>query len=132
VFREFRLGFDYTFSKPILKGILICYAFSFLLFTPAAVLTPLMVDRSFAGGVWGLTANELLWTFGSLLGGIFVSLKGEFKDKIRTIAICIFAFGITFSLLGLAGNMILYLAFMGIADLHAIIITAETVLIQKL
>ncbi len=132
VFREFRLGFDYTFSKPILKGIFICYAFSFFLFTPAAVLTPLMVDRSFAGGVWGLTANELLWTFGSLLGGIFVSVKGEFKDKIRTIALCVFAFGVTFGLLGLAGNMIIYLAIMGIAGIFMpIIITAETVLIQE-
>lgn len=133
VFREFRLGFAYTFGKPILKGVFVCYAFSFFLFTPAAVLTPLLVTRSFAGGVWGLTANELVWTVGSLLGGIFVSLKGNFQDKIKTIALCVFAFGVTFALLGFAGNLILYLIIMGIAGIFMpIIITAETVLIQEI
>jgi len=133
VFNEFHQGLRYTFTNPILKGVMVCYAFSFFLFTPAAILTPLMVDRSFSGGIWGLTANELSWTLGSILGGIYVSMKGEFQDKIVTIALCIVAFGIIFGFMGLAGNIATYLLLMGLAGIFMpIIITAQTVLIQQI
>lgn len=132
VFTELKEGIQYTFSNPLLRGIIICYVFSFFLITPAAVLTPLMIERSFGNDVWRLTANEIVWTVGSMIGGVFVSMHGEFKDKIRTIAICLVAFGITFALLGMAGNFILYLIIMGIAGFFMpVIATAETVFIQE-
>ena len=87
VFTELKQGIDFTFCHPLLRGIIICYACSFFLITPAAVLTSLMVERSFGDDVWRLTANEIVWTIGTLVGGLFVSLHGSFKDKIRTIVI---------------------------------------------
>ena len=90
--------------------------------TPAAVLTPLLIERSFAGGVWELTANEMIWTIGSLVGGGFVSLRGQFQNKVRTAAICLLAFGVTFGLLGVARPW--SIGIMGIAGLLPIIITA--------
>jgi len=132
ILAELRQGVDYTFSHPLLRGIIICCACSFFLITPAAVLTPLLVERSFGSDVWRLTANEVSWTVGTLFGGVFVSLHGSFKDKIRTIALCLVAFGVTFVLLGLAGNFTLYLMVMGISGLFLpIIATAQTVLIQE-
>lgn len=129
---ELKQGLDYTFRHPILRGLIICYAFSFVLITPAAVLSPLMVERSFGSEVWRLTANEIVWTIGSLLGGVFVSMHGEFKNKIRTIALCLVGFGVCFSLLGVAGNFTVYLLFMGAAGLFMpVIATAQTVLIQE-
>ena len=117
VFTELRDGIVYAFSNPLLKRLLICYAFSFFLFAPAAVLTPLMIERSFGNDVWLLTANEIVWSVGSIIGGIFVSLYGDFKNKVRAIAISIGAFGITFALMGVAGNFIVYLIIMGVAGL---------------
>ncbi|QRX63544.1 MFS transporter [Dysgonomonadaceae bacterium zrk40] len=130
---ELKKGVRYAFGNPLLKGIIICYGFSFFLITPAAVLTPLMIERSFGGEVWRLTANEIVWTVGSFVGGIAVSLYGNIKNKILTIAICLVAFGISFALLGLAGNFVIYLLVMGVSGFFMpIIATAETVFIQEI
>lgn len=130
---ELKKGVRYAFGNPLLKGIIICYGFSFFLITPAAVLTPLMIERSFGSEVWRLTANEIVWTVGSFVGGIAVSLYGNIKNKILTIALCLVAFGISFTLLGLAGSFVLYLLVMGISGFFMpIIATAETVFIQEI
>ncbi|HHX73726.1 MAG TPA: MFS transporter [Firmicutes bacterium] len=132
LFAELRQGIVYTFRHPHLRGIMLCFACSFFLVTPAAVLTPLLVERSFGSDVWRLTANEVAWTVGSLVGGVYVSVHGDFNDKIRTIALCLVAFGVTFGLLGVAGNFPLYLAIMGIAGFFMpVIATAQTVFIQE-
>ena len=90
------------------------------------------MERSFGSDVWRLTANEMVWTTGSLIGGVFVSLHGEFKNKILTVAICLVAFGISFALLGVAGNFTIYLLIMGVAGLFMpVAATAQTVLIQE-
>ncbi len=132
VFTELRQGIAYTFNHKLLKRVLLCFGVSFFLVTPAAVLTPLLVGRSFGNDVWRLTANEMVWTIGSLIGGVFVSLRGEFKDKIRTVAICLVGFGVTFALLGVANSFTIYLLIMGTAGFFMpIIATAQTVLIQE-
>jgi len=133
VFAELKQGIEFTFRNPLLRGIIICYACSFFLITPAAILTPLLVERSFGNDVWRLTANEVVWTIGTLIGGLFVSLYGSFKDKIRTISLCLIAFGVTFGLLGVAGNFVLYLIIMGTAGFFMpIIAMAQTVFIQEI
>ncbi|WP_031514056.1 MFS transporter [Desulfofalx alkaliphila] len=132
VFTELKQGIAYTFSDRLLKSILICFGVSFFLITPAAVLTPLFVERTFGSDVWRLTANEIAWTLGTLIGGVFVSVKGEFKDKIRTLALGLMAFGILFALLGLAGNFAFYLMVMGTAGFFMpTVATVLTVMIQE-
>lgn len=129
---ELRQGIAYVMSHKLLKRIIICFGVSFFLLTPAAVLTPLLVERSFGNDVWRLTAHEIVWTLGSLVGGVFVSMKGEFHDKIRTVAICLVGFGVTFALMGIAGSFTLYLLIMGIAGFFMpIIATVQTVLLQE-
>lgn len=131
-FTELKEGVAYAFGHRLLRGLILCIGCSFFLITPASILTPLMIKRSFEGGVWHLTANELVWTVGSLLGGLYVSLRGEFKDKIKTVALCMAAFGLTFGLLGAAGNFSVYLILMGSAGFFMpILSTAQTVLIQE-
>jgi DHA3 family macrolide efflux protein-like MFS transporter len=133
VWGELRGGLDYAFRHPQLRRIIICLLFSFFLITPAAVLSPLMVGRTFGNDVWRLTANEMAWTAGSFFGGVFVSLKGQFKDKVRTVSICLVAFGVLFGLLGVAWNFASFLAFMGIAGFFLPpIATAQTVHIQEI
>jgi len=133
VLTDLKQGIDYAFKHPLLRDIIICYAFSFFLITPASVLTPLLIERSFGDDVWKLTANEISWTLGTLIGGVFVSLRGKFKDKVSAIAKGLMAHGITFVLLGLATNFIFYLTVMGISGFFMpIVATAETVLIQEI
>ncbi len=129
---DLKQGVSYAFKHPLLRRIIICYGFSFFLLTPAAVLTPLLIERSFGNSVWMLSANEIVWSAGSIVGGVFVSIYGNFKNKIRTIAVSLVAFGVTFALLGVAGNFVVYLIIMGIAGFFMpVIATAETVFIQE-
>lgn len=133
IWEDFKSGMGYTFGHTLLRRMIICYIFTFFLFTPASVLTPLMVERTFGSEVWRLTAHEIVWTVGSLAGGLFVSLKGQFKDKVRTAAICIVGFGVTFGLLGVSTRFAVYLAFMGIAGFFMpVIATVQTVHIQEI
>lgn len=126
-------GLSYTFGNPVLKSLILYYTFAFFLVTPAAILTPLLVERSFGPEIWKLTANEIAWTAGSLVGGIFIALKGQFKDKVRTIALALVGFGVGFTLLGIAKPFPLYLVVMVLVGIFMpILATAETVLIQEI
>lgn len=129
---DMKAGLYYTLCHPRLRRIIICFTASFFLITPAAVLSPLMVQRTFGNEVWMLTANELSWTLGSLVGGLFVAIKGDFKDKVLTVAVCLVAFGVIFGLLGIAWDIVSYLIFMGIGGFFLpAISTAQTVYIQE-
>ncbi|HKL56846.1 MAG TPA: MFS transporter [Sphaerochaeta sp.] len=126
-------GLRYTFGNPVLRSLITYYSFAFFLLTPAAILTPLLVERSFGPEVWRLTVNEVSWTVGNLIGGILVSLRGHFNDKVKAIAISLIALGIGFALLGLAPFFSLYLLIMTIVGIFMpILTTAETVMIQKI
>lgn len=132
VVTEIRQGLRYTFGHAALRPLIVCYAWSFFLITPAAILTPLLIERSFGGEVWRLTANEVVWTVGSLIGGVYVSWRGNFADKVRTIAFCLVGFGAAFALLGAAVHFPVYLTIMGIAGFFMPVITSvQTVFIQE-
>ncbi|MDR1048236.1 MAG: MFS transporter [Synergistaceae bacterium] len=132
VFSELREGIVFTLSHPLLRRLVLCYGASFFLISPAAFLTPVMIERTFGGEVWRLTANELAWTVGALLGGLFVASRGGFADKVRTISYSLIAFGVLFGLLGASRSFVFYLTVMGSAGFFIpVLTTAETVLIQE-
>lgn len=132
VLKELKQGLSYTFSHPLLRRVLTCFAVSFFLITPAAMLSPLYIERTFGSDVWRLTANEMLWTLGTLIGGVYVSLRGEFQDKIRASAHCLVAFGLCFGLLGVAPNFPSFLLFIAAAGFFMpILATSQTVLLQE-
>lgn len=129
---EMKKGLAHAWTTPLLKQLIICYGVAFFLITPAAFLTPIMVERSFGGGVWHLTANEIVWTGGTLVGGAWVTWRGNFKNKVRVIAWSLIGFGVCYGLLGAATNFPLYLIFMGVSGLVLpFFTTANTVLIQQ-
>jgi DHA3 family macrolide efflux protein-like MFS transporter len=125
-------GLRYTKSHPFLLRLMVIYAIVFILITPAAFLTPLYVERAFGPEVWKLTMNEITWTAGMLLGGIYVAIKGAFKNKFFVMFVCTAGFGVTFGLLGVAPNFTIYLIILGIAGLFMPAYgAADTVLIQE-
>lgn len=132
VAKDMRIGLSYTIRHPVLRNLLVCYSFSFFLITPAAILTPLMIERSFGPEVWRLTLNEMVWTLGALVGGILVSLKGSFSNKGKAIAFSLMAFGFCFALLGIARPFWVYLVILGLGGIFMPVInTAEIVMIQE-
>lgn len=131
VMQELRSGIRYTWSHPVLRVLLLCYGVTFILITPASLLSPLMVARVFGDEVWRLTANEMLWTVGSLLGGAYVAWRGAFKNKITAIAAALAGFGITFALMGFSGLFWLYLMLDCLCGMFLpVLVTAQTVLVQ--
>jgi MFS transporter, DHA3 family, macrolide efflux protein len=130
--RDILDGLKYTKSHPFLLRLMIIYAIVYILITPAAFLTPLYVERTFGPEVWKLTMNEITWTAGMLLGGIYVALKGSFHNKFFVMFVCTAGFGITFGLLGIAPNFTVYLIILVIAGLFMPAYgAADTVLIQE-
>lgn len=133
VLGELKQGLSYSFSDIRIKRLIFVYSVAFFLFTPAMALSPLLVERSFGPEVWRLTVNEMSWGIGSLLGGVFVSLKGNFKDKLSIIALSLFGFGVTFTLLGVAPTFVIFLIIMGISGFFLpLFVTADTVYIQEI
>ncbi len=131
-FAELKAGLSYTRNNKLIFRILIFYAVFFFMVSPAAFLTPIMIARSFGTEVWRLTANEMFWTGGAIFGGIIVAWLGEFKNKIRVLAISTISFGMTFILLGLSTNFVFYLAVMFASGIFLpFFSTAETVLILE-
>lgn len=125
-------GLRYTKEHPFLLRLMIIYAIVFVLITPAAFLTPLYVERTFGPEVWKLTMNEITWSAGMLLGGIYVAVKGTFRNKFFVMFICTASFGVTFGLLGLAPNFTIYLIILVISGLFMPAYSAaDTVLIQE-
>ncbi len=132
VIYDLREGLTYVKNHELIRKLLMFYGLFFFLVTPAAFLSPLLVERTFGNEVWMLTANEIAWSIGGVIGGIIISVWCGFKNKIFSMAISCLGFGICFALLGLASNLWVYLGFMLISGLFMpLYSTAETVLIQE-
>ena len=80
--------------------------------TPAAMLTPLQVTRTFGSDVWRLTAVEVGFSIGMALGGALISVWGGFRNKVHTMILACFAFGGAPFLFGVVPDFGVYLAVM--------------------
>jgi DHA3 family macrolide efflux protein-like MFS transporter len=111
-FGEFKEGLRCIGESAWLKILLGYTAFFCVCMTPAAMLTPLQVTRTFGEGVWRLTAIEILFSLGMVLGGVVISAWGGFKNKVHTMIMACFAFGMTTFLFGVVPNFWVYLLIM--------------------
>ena len=130
---DLRQGISFVKGNKLIRYLLIYYAFFFFLISPAAFLTPLMITRSFGKEIWRLTANEILFSGGAVLGGFLMALWDGFKNRLYTIALSCAAFGVSTVLLGITSNFVYYLAVMFATGIFMPIFSAaETVLIQEI
>lgn len=101
-FADFKAGLSYIASHHYLRNLLIFFAALFFLMAPAAFLPPLHVARVFGSEVWLLTAIELAFSIGMMIGGGIIAAWGGMKNHIHTIVIG----GVVFSLCTLAFGLI--------------------------
>lgn len=111
-FQEMGEGLRYIGGQPWLKSLFIFIALFCVLASPAAMLTPLQVARSFGDDVWRLTAIEVTFSVGMMLGGILMSVWGGFKNKVHTMNLSLLLFGVTTALFGVISNFWVYLSVM--------------------
>ena len=131
-FSDMAEGFNYIKNHEYVKKFFIFCAFFFVLVSPAAFLTPLQVSRTFGNDVWRLTAVEITFSAGMMVGGIIMAYWGGFKNKIHTMTMSCLITGISTFALGVIPIFWVYLTFMiliGIA--MPIFNTPSTVLLQE-
>ncbi len=131
-FSDMKQGFTYIKEHNFLKKFFIFFAFFMILAAPAAFLTPLQVTRSFGNDVWRLTAIEITFALGMLIGGILMASWGGFKNKVHTMTFATLLFGACTVVLGIVPVFSLYLVFMAITGISMPIFnTPATVLLQE-
>jgi len=117
--------------KYVKKFFIFCAVFLFLV-APVAFLTPLQVTRTFGNDVWRLTAVEITFSLGMMLGGIIMASWGGFRNRIHTMTFSSLIIGICTLALGIVPVFWIYLLFMGICGVSMPLFnTPATVLLQE-
>ncbi|QQR42622.1 MFS transporter [Myxococcus xanthus] len=111
---EIRDGFRYIRSHAHLVPFFGYLGFIMVLITPAAFLTPLQTARSFGDEVWRLSAIEMVFSVGMMLGGAALAAWGGFNSRMRTMVASNLIMGACTVALGVVPHFGVYLAAMGI------------------
>lgn len=106
---EIKRGFHYLKENPFIKKLLIYQMGILFLISPSAFLTPLMVSRTFGVEVWRLTASEMTYSLGMVLGGMLIASWGGFKKKMNTVVFAGTCYGVLMIGLGCAPIFLFYL-----------------------
>ena len=123
---DFTAGLRYVKSSAYLKWFFIYFSILFFLMAPASFLTPLQVTRTFGGDVWRLTAIELTFSVGMMIGGAVIAAWQGFNNRVHTMVLGGLAFGLCTMLFGLVPNFMIYLAIMGICGIAMPIFNTPT------
>jgi DHA3 family macrolide efflux protein-like MFS transporter len=111
-FHDLKEGMKYIKKNEyVLRMIVISALFTFLI-APAAFLTPLQVARNYGDEVWRLSAIEIIFSAGMMLGGIWIGFWGGFKNRIYTMALSTALSGILTTVLGITSIFWFYLFIM--------------------
>jgi DHA3 family macrolide efflux protein-like MFS transporter len=110
-------GVRYIKQHGYISRLMVLTAVFLFFFAPASFLTPLQVIRNFGNDVWRLSAIEVVFYVGMMLGGILTGYWGGFKNRIYTMSLSCLLCGALIVWLGIAPYFWLYLAIMAILGL---------------
>lgn len=113
-FKDLKAGFAYIRTQKFVSRYFLFCACFFILIAPAAFLTPLQVTRSFGEDLWRLSAIEVAFSVGMLLGGAAMMTWSGFSNKIHTMALATLIVGFSTVGLGVMPNFWIYLTFMAL------------------
>ncbi len=129
---DMKLGFKYIGQHKFLVSFFGFVAALLVLVAPAAFLTPLQVARNFGEDVWRLTAIEIVFSLGMMLGGGIIAAWGGFKNRMYTMIAASVIMGVCTILLSAMPNFWIYLIPMGVFGIAMPFYnTGATVLIQE-
>lgn len=109
---DLRGGLRYARGHPAVRWVLISFAVVFVLVVPPSYLTPLMIVRTFGEEVWMLTANEVVFSVGMILGGALLAAWGSGRDRMGLLTGATIAMGILTVALGLSSVLWVFLGLM--------------------
>jgi len=109
-------GLKYIKSQKYLLKLIIISAIFMIAIGPVSILSPLQVTRNFGTDLWRLSAIEIGFAGGMMLGGILVGIW-SFRNRMYSIGMANIAFGILTVSFGLWTNFIPYLVCMGLCGI---------------
>jgi len=131
-FADLKAGFVYIGShRYLVLFILMCLAFM-VMAAPVAFLTPLQVTRTFGPDYWRLTAIEVAFSAGMMVGGGLIAAWGGFRNRIHTMVLANLVIGLCTVALGVVPDFWVYLGIMAVTGLSLPMFnTPSGVLIQQ-
>lgn len=125
-------GFTYIRKHRYLLEFFIFSGVFMFLAAPSAMLTPLQATRKFGQDVGYLTAMEISFAAGMVVGGLIMSLWNGLRNKMHTIILAIAVIGMATIIVGLVPSFIPYLAGMVIIGVALPFFnTPATVILQQ-
>lgn len=132
-YEDIKQGINYVKKDKFINQMLKVYAIFCFIIGPISFLTPLMIARTFGVEPWRLSANEVVFFIGGIIGGIILSTWGGFKNRMYTIGVASVIYGICFIFLGFSTTFIIYLVFMGLIGISMpFFSTVVTALLQEI
>ena len=129
---DFKLGLRYVVTHRFLKVFFAVFAVMFILMAPVSFLTPLQITRNYGEEVWRLSALEMIFSIGMLLGGALITRWGGFSNRMVTIAVSGVVISICTILMGVFAPFWPYISMMGIFGIMMPFFnTPSTVIIQE-
>ena len=111
-FADLREGLAYIRRHAYLKAFFLFSSVIHVLVGPQAFLSPLQVARTYGEEVWRLSAIEVGFSLGMVLGGVLMAVWGGFRNKLHSMALANLTFGVAGIIFGLAPAFALYVAAM--------------------
>nr|NLD41673.1 MFS transporter [Actinomycetales bacterium] len=119
-------GVRYVLRHRFIGRLYWYFAVTFFLAAPVSFLTPLQVTRTFSNEVWRLTAIEMAFFLGMMLGGVLIGQWGGFRRRGATVAVAISLLGLWSVMLGVPQGFVLYNVWMFAAGLFIPMLNAPT------
>lgn len=123
---DFKSGMRYIKGNAFLRNYFLFIAILFFLMAPASFLTPLQVTRVFGEEVWRLTAIELAFSIGMMVGGGIIASWQGFPNRIYTMIFGGIIFSVSTIALGIMPSFWPYIAVMVICGVAIPIFNTPT------
>lgn len=131
-FTDMKLGLSYIKSQKYIMNFFISITFILLLISPISFLTPLQVTRNFGNDVWRLTAIEVVFSTGMIVGSLIMASWGGLRNRVYTMSLSIILVGVCCMALGIIPNFYIYLFIMCLTGMIVPFYnTPATVLLQE-
>ncbi|MDR0553630.1 MAG: MFS transporter [Treponema sp.] len=113
-FKDLKAGLNYIKRNNYILWLFVFSALFLIFAAPSAFLSGLQVTRDFGNDVWRLTAIEITFSIGMMIGGVLIGMWGGFKNRIFTMVFATVLYGFGVISLGLADNFWVYTGIMAV------------------
>ncbi|MGN1042645.1 MAG: MFS transporter [Christensenellales bacterium] len=132
ILSETKVGIMYAVKEAFIGKLLIVFGAFIFLCVPAGFMSTLFVKRYYGDAYWYMTLTEIVGFIGMTAGGLLIGAWGGFKNRIKTLAVGLIAFGLLAIGMGAIDSFVAYLIFMAVYGVALTMVqTAATTLLQE-